>query len=48
MGKRIIFRLPDTLFAEVNEAIKQGKARTTSDLIRTALIEFLKKAEVIT
>jgi Arc/MetJ-type ribon-helix-helix transcriptional regulator len=43
MGKRIIFRLSDPLFAEVNEAVKQGKARNTSELIRAALQEFLEE-----
>jgi Arc/MetJ-type ribon-helix-helix transcriptional regulator len=42
MQKRIIFRLPDPLFAEVNKAIENGKAKTISELIRKALQEFLK------
>jgi Arc/MetJ-type ribon-helix-helix transcriptional regulator len=41
MGKRIIFRLPDPMFAEVNQAVKQGEARNTSELIRKALKQFL-------
>jgi len=43
MQKRIIFRLPDQLFEQVEQAVKQGKAKTPSALIRSALKDFLEK-----
>jgi Arc/MetJ-type ribon-helix-helix transcriptional regulator len=41
MEKRIIFRLPDGMFEQIDKAIKEGKAKTVSELIRTALSKFL-------
>ena len=43
MEKRIIFRVPDEMYEKVNEAVKQGNARTISELVRAALSEFLTK-----
>jgi Arc/MetJ-type ribon-helix-helix transcriptional regulator len=43
MQKRLIFRLPDEMFVQVNRAVENGKAKTPSDLIRQALKEFLKE-----
>jgi Arc/MetJ-type ribon-helix-helix transcriptional regulator len=43
MDKRIIFRLPDFMNQQVNEAVKNGIAKTPSELIRIALTESLKK-----
>ena len=43
MRKRIIFRLPDQMYEQVNKAVKSGKAQTLSELIRAALKEFLEK-----
>jgi Arc/MetJ-type ribon-helix-helix transcriptional regulator len=43
MQKRIIFRLPDAMYEQVAQAIKQGKAKTPSALIRQALEQFLKQ-----
>jgi len=43
MEKRIIFRLPDTMYEQVNVAVKEGKAKTPSDLIRLALAQFFKE-----
>jgi Arc/MetJ-type ribon-helix-helix transcriptional regulator len=42
MEKRIIFRVPDAMHKQIMEAVKQGKAKTPSALIRAALKEFLK------
>jgi Arc/MetJ-type ribon-helix-helix transcriptional regulator len=42
MKRRIIFRLPDDTYQQVSLAVKEGKAKTTSELIRTALEQFLK------
>jgi Arc/MetJ-type ribon-helix-helix transcriptional regulator len=44
MEKRIIFRLPDQMFEQVNQAIKEGKAKNQSELIRAALKQFLEEA----
>jgi Arc/MetJ-type ribon-helix-helix transcriptional regulator len=41
MQKRIIFRLPDAMYEKVNVAIKEGKAKTPSELIRAALSTYL-------
>jgi len=43
--KRIIFRLPDKMYEQVNEVVEAGKFKSLSELIRAALSEFLKKAE---
>lgn len=45
MDKRIIFRLPDEMYEQVNEAVRQGKAKTVSELIRAALSKFLPEVE---
>jgi len=37
-----MFRLPDKMYEQVNEVVKNGKAKTVSDLIRKALSEFLE------
>jgi len=44
MQKRLIFRLPDEMYTQINRVVKKGKAKTVSDLIRQALKEFLKDA----
>jgi len=41
--KRLIFRLPDKMFEQVNKAVKDGKAKNPSELVRAALKEFLEK-----
>jgi len=43
MQKRLIFRLSDNMYYEIVKAVKMGKAKTNSDLIRLAVEEFLKK-----
>ena len=43
MEKRIIFRLPDKMNEQVNQAVKEGRAKTVSELVRAALKEFLEK-----
>jgi len=43
MEKRIIFRVSDEMYEKVNEAVKQGNAKTISELGRAALSEFLTK-----
>ena len=43
MQKRLIFRLPDSMFEQINKAVKNGKAKSASDLIRAALKEFLEQ-----
>jgi Arc/MetJ-type ribon-helix-helix transcriptional regulator len=43
MEKRLIFRLPDNMFEQANKAVKNGKAKTVSHLMRIALREFLEK-----
>jgi Arc/MetJ-type ribon-helix-helix transcriptional regulator len=43
LEKRIIFRLPDSMYEQVKEAVKKGKAKTPSELVRAALKEFLSK-----
>jgi len=42
LEKRIIFRLPDSMYEQVKEAVKKGKAKTPSELIREAVREFLE------
>jgi len=44
MDKRIIFRIPDMMHEEVNNAVRDGKAKTVSELIRKALKEFLNES----
>jgi len=46
MKKRIMLRVPDKMYEEINRALKQGKTRTISELVRAALSEYLKKVEV--
>jgi Arc/MetJ-type ribon-helix-helix transcriptional regulator len=43
MEKRIIFRLPDKMYAQVNQAVKDGRAKNPSELIRASLKEFFEK-----
>lgn len=43
MEKRIIFRIPDEMYNNVLSAVKDGKAKNPSELIRMALSEFLSK-----
>lgn len=45
MDRRIIFRLPDDMFNEIKQAIRKGKAKTTSELMRKAIRELLKEVE---
>jgi Arc/MetJ-type ribon-helix-helix transcriptional regulator len=42
MKKRIIFRLSDDIYKQISLAVKEGKAKTRSELVRTALDQFLK------
>jgi Arc/MetJ-type ribon-helix-helix transcriptional regulator len=42
MKNRIIFRVPEETYEQVNRAVKEGKAKTVSELIRASLKEFLK------
>ena len=44
MEKRIIFRLPDKMNEQINRAVKEGKVKTVSELVRAALKEFLKES----
>ncbi|MEM3700881.1 MAG: ribbon-helix-helix domain-containing protein [Candidatus Bathyarchaeia archaeon] len=43
MKKRIIFRVPDAMYEQVQEAVKKGLAKTPSELIRAALKQFLSQ-----
>jgi metal-responsive CopG/Arc/MetJ family transcriptional regulator len=43
MKERIIFRLPETLRFKVDEAIKEGKAKNPSELVRLALENYFKE-----
>ncbi|MGB9694285.1 MAG: ribbon-helix-helix domain-containing protein [Fervidobacterium sp.] len=43
MKKRIIFRLPDSMYEQINALIREGKWRNTSQIVREALKEFLAK-----
>jgi Arc/MetJ-type ribon-helix-helix transcriptional regulator len=43
MEKRIIFRLPDSMYEQINALTKEGKFKNISEVIRTALREFLSK-----
>ncbi|MEM3616964.1 MAG: ribbon-helix-helix domain-containing protein [Candidatus Bathyarchaeia archaeon] len=45
MEKRIIFRLPDTMYEKIQKLVVQGKFETTSQLIREALARFLAESE---
>lgn len=45
LDKRIIFRLNDEMFRQVKHAIKNGKAKTKSELMRKAVQEFLKEVD---
>jgi Arc/MetJ-type ribon-helix-helix transcriptional regulator len=42
MEKRIIFRLPERMHEQITEAVKQGKAKTPSQLIRLAISKFFE------
>lgn len=42
MDKRVVFRLSDSMYEEIAEAIKHGKSRNMSELVRAALEQFLK------
>ena len=44
MEKRIIFRISDKMFEQLKEAVKEGRAKNPSELVRAALKEFLEKA----
>lgn len=46
MGKRIILRIPDKMYEQINGAIKQDKAKTISELVRAALLHFLTEIQV--
>ena len=43
MRKRFIFRVSEEMYDEVNDAVKQGVAQDTSDLIRLAVEKFFKE-----
>jgi Arc/MetJ-type ribon-helix-helix transcriptional regulator len=43
MKRRVIFRLSDKMFRQIQEAIEQGKAKTASDIVRDALSEYLSE-----
>jgi hypothetical protein len=42
MQKRLVFRLPDKMHTKIGKAIKEGRAKNYSELIRTALEDYLK------
>ena len=46
MKKHLIFRVPDKMHLQVSKAIKHGKAKNPSELIRIALREYLSELEV--
>lgn len=46
MQKRVIFRLPDRMFEQVKQAIQQGIAKNTSELVRTAVQKYLREEGV--
>jgi Arc/MetJ-type ribon-helix-helix transcriptional regulator len=48
MEKRLIFRVPDRIYEQVNKAVKDGKAKNPSELVRLALTEFLKNPKTET
>ena len=43
MQKRIIFRLPDQMYEQINALTKEGKFKNLSEIVRQALTEFLAK-----
>lgn len=45
MEKRIILRVPDELYEQVNEVVKEGKFKNVSQVVRAALQEFLDHRE---
>jgi len=45
MDKRIILRVSDKMYEQINGAIKQGKAKTISELVRAALSQFLTEIQ---
>jgi Arc/MetJ-type ribon-helix-helix transcriptional regulator len=42
MEKRIIFRLPDSLYEATTTALNEGKAKSLSDLLRKALKQWIE------
>jgi len=46
MKKRIIFRLPDSMYEQINALTKEGKFKNLSEVVRAALKEFLSKEGV--
>jgi Arc/MetJ-type ribon-helix-helix transcriptional regulator len=45
MERRIIFRLTESMFKQIKEAIKNGRGQNASDLVRVALKEFFQKKD---
>jgi len=43
MEKRIIFRLPDSMYEQINALTKEGKFKNISEVIRVALSKFLNE-----
>ena len=43
MEKRIIFRLPDSMYEQIKALTKEGKFKNLSEIVRQALKEFLTK-----
>jgi len=43
MNRRIIFRLPDKMYQQIQKLIKTGKFESISEVVREALKEFLSK-----
>jgi Arc/MetJ-type ribon-helix-helix transcriptional regulator len=43
MEKRIIFRLPDSMYEQINALTKEGKFKNISEVIRAALSKFLNE-----
>jgi len=42
MNRRIIFRLPDKMYEQVEKLMKTGKYETVSQVVREALKKFLE------
>ena len=45
MNRRIIFRLPDEMYEDIQKLMKSGRYETVSQVMREALRRFLKENE---
>ena len=47
MNHRIIFRLPDEMYEQIEKLVESGRFKSISELVREAIREFLSREGVV-